>query len=117
MAIPCCMGRMAYLADACADAQVKYEAFDRLSKKTGDPKYDKQRAAALSNAQYWLNQVNACKIQQATQTAQAQQEAIQKTVAAVAPSESGFDTGKLLVYGGAAVGAALLLYLVLRRRG
>lgn len=115
--VPCCLGRMAYLAGACEDAQIKYEAFDRLAKKTGDPKYDKQRASALEQAQYWQNQVNACKVQQATQQAQQQQQAIQATVAAVTPEGAGFDTSKLLVYGGAALGAALLLYLLLRRRG
>ena len=110
--IPCCLGR---LGDACSDAQIKFAAFDRLSKKTGDPKYDKQRPSALSQAAYWSNIVNNCKLATATQRATQQQAAIQSAVAAV-PTTAGFDTGKLLTYGGLAMGAAVLLYFVMRRR-
>ncbi len=113
--IPCCLGR---LGDACSDAQVKFQAFDRLSKKTGDPKYDKERASALQQAAYWQNIMNTCKLQAATNQAVQQLQAQQASVAAIeaAQPSGAFNTGKLLTYGGLAMGAAVLLYFVMRRR-
>lgn len=43
----------------CTDALTKYQAFARLAQKQG-PKYDKQRAAAISNRDYWFSNYNAC---------------------------------------------------------
>ena len=110
--VPCCFGRMGSLGDQCADAQQAIDTYTRLSLKTD--KSAETRANATQMVNYWKNIQNNCKLTSAIGQAQQQQQAI---LQATMPGGVAPDYSRWLTYGGLGLGAAVVLYLVMRRRG
>lgn len=124
-------------AGECQTAYNNWQSFDRLAKKTGDPKYDKQRPDAVSNAAYWQGVYQNCVSQQQAQqlqqaivstqvaTQSASTQFVNPATGAVVPAgtpgavpvASGMSWGTIALYGGLIVGGSLLVAKFMGGRG
>lgn len=102
------------LADACVDAKNNADTFNRLAQKTD--KSPATRANAASNAAYWGGIYQSCQTQKAADSAVAVQQQVNAAANTIGAAQGGIDWNSYLLYGGVALGAAALLYFVMRKR-